>query len=596
MTTTDDQPFTDTKLLKVSLTNQTSKKLPLSPTDFTQFLGGRGLGVKLVYDAVTPEIAPLSPDNLLVFAIGPLTATITPTAGRTAVITKSPLTGTIFDSNVGGYFGPQLRRAGYAALIIEGRASSPMYLWINDGDIEFQSAKSIWGKEVSPSTDQLLEETDSKAQVACIGPAGENQVKLAAIMTDKHRAAGRGGVGAVMGSKNLKGVVVKGTQKVAVSNSEQLDKVVTRVRRLIKKDSITNKSLPVYGTPVLVNLANEYGILPTYNFQEGTFNDAEGVSGEKLLERLFVKKYHCFGCPIGCGRITRAYDEEGGGPEYETLWALGPQCGINDLEWIAAANFRCNELGLDTISLGSTLGCAMELVQKGKLKAHLKFGETKGIMQLIDDVAMSQGLGAELGEGSKAFSSRYNAPELSMQVKGLEIPAYDPRGVQGHALAYATSNRGGCHLRAYLIGPEILGSPVLVDRDRVEGKPGLVVLFQDLSAVMDSLVLCRFTTFAFTVEDYADLVAAATGLPIDGRELLRIGERIWNLERLFNLREGFSAKDDCLPPRFSTPIPEGGSRNRIAHLDEMLPEYYLLRGWDKKGQPTQTRLKQLNLT
>lgn len=596
MTTTDDQPFTDTKLLKVSLTNQTSKKLPLSPTDFTQFLGGRGLGVKLVYDAVTPEIAPLSPDNLLVFAIGPLTATITPTAGRTAVITKSPLTGTIFDSNVGGYFGPQLRRAGYAALIIEGRASSPMYLWINDGDIEFQSAKSIWGKEVSPSTDQLLEETDSKAQVACIGPAGENQVKLAAIMTDKHRAAGRGGVGAVMGSKNLKGVVIKGTQKVAVSNSEQLDKVVTRVRRLIKKDSITNKSLPVYGTPVLVNLANEYGILPTYNFQEGTFNDAEGVSGEKLLERLFVKKYHCFGCPIGCGRITRAYDEEGGGPEYETLWALGPQCGINDLEWIAAANFRCNELGLDTISLGSTLGCAMELVQKGKLKAHLKFGETKGIMQLIDDVAMSQGLGAELGEGSKAFSSRYNAPELSMQVKGLEIPAYDPRGVQGHALAYATSNRGGCHLRAYLIGPEILGSPVLVDRDRVEGKPGLVVLFQDLSAVMDSLVLCRFTTFAFTVEDYADLVAAATGLPIDGRELLRIGERIWNLERLFNLREGFSAKDDCLPPRFSTPIPEGGSRNRIAHLDEMLPEYYQLRGWDKKGQPTQTRLKQLNLT
>lgn len=596
MTTTNQHLFTDTKLLNVSLTNQTSKKLPLSPTDYTQFLGGRGLGVKLVYDRVTPETAPFSPDNLLIFAIGPLTATIAPTAGRTAIITKSPLTGTIFDSNVGGYFGPQLRRAGYAALIIEGRASSPVYLWINDGEIEFRSAKGIWGKEVSPSTDQLLEETDSKAQVACIGPAGENQVKLAAIMTDKHRAAGRGGVGAVMGSKNLKGVVVKGTQKVAVANTEQLDKAITRVRRLIKKDSITNKSLPVYGTPVLVNLANEYGLLPTYNFQEGTFNDAEGVSGEKLLERLFVKKYHCFGCPIGCGRISSAYDEEGGGPEYETLWALGPQCGINDLEWIAAASFRCNELGLDTISLGSTLGCAMELVQKGKLKAQLKFGETEGVMQLIDDVALSQGLGAELGEGSKAFSTRYNAPELSMSVKGLELPAYDPRGVQGHALSYATSNRGGCHLRAYLIGPEILGSPVLVDRDRIEGKAGLVVLFQNLSAAMDSLILCRFTTFAFTVEDYADLVAAATGLPIDGRELLKIGERIWNLERLFNLREGFSSKDDCLPPRFSTPLPEGGSRNRIVHLDEMLPEYYQLRGWDKKGQPTQTRLKQLNLT
>ncbi len=595
MTTTNQHLFTSTKLLKVSLTSQTSKELPLSSTDFTHFLGGRGLGVKLVYDAVTPEIAPLSPDNLLVFAIGPLTATIAPTAGRTAIITKSPLTGTIFDSNVGGYFGPQLRRAGYAALIFEGRASSPVYLWINDGKIEFRSAEGIWGKEVSPSTDLLLEKTDSKAQVACIGPAGENQVKLAAIMTDKHRAAGRGGVGAVMGSKNLKGVVVKGTQKVAVANTEQLDKVIIRVRRLIKKDSITNKSLPVYGTPVLVNLANEYGLLPTHNFQEGTFNDAEGVSGEKLLERLFVKRYHCFGCPIGCGRISRAYDEEGGGPEYETIWALGPQCGINDLEWIAAANFRCNELGLDTISLGSTLGCAMELVQKRKLKAPLKFGETAGLMELIDDVALSHGLGAELGEGSKAFSARYNAPELSMTVKGLELPAYDPRGVQGHALSYATSNRGGCHLRAYLIGPEILGSPVLVDRDRTEGKAGLVVLFQNLSAAMDSLVLCRFTTFAFTVEDYADLLAAATGLSIDGKELLRIGERIWNLERLYNLREGFSAKDDCLPPRFSTPLPEGGSRRRIAHLDEMLPEYYQLRGWDKKGQPTQTRLKQLNL-
>ncbi len=595
MTTTTQHLFTNTKLLKVSLTNQTSKELPLSSTDFNQFLGGRGLGVKLVYDSVTPDIAPFSPDNLMVFAIGPLTATIAPTAGRTAIITKSPLTGTIFDSNVGGYFGPQLRRAGYAALIIEGRASSPMYLWINDGTIEFRSAKGIWGKEVSPSTDLLLEKTDSKAQVACIGPAGENQVKLAAIMTDKHRAAGRGGVGAVMGSKNLKGVVVKGTQKVDVADTDQLDKVITRVRRLIKKDSITNNSLPVYGTPVLVNLANEYGLLPTHNFQEGTFNDAEGVSGEKLLERLFVKRYHCFGCPIGCGRISRAYEDEGGGPEYETLWALGPECGINDLEWITAANFRCNELGLDTISLGSTLGCAMELVQKGKLKAPLKFGETEGLLKLIDDVALSHPLGIELGEGSKALATRYNAPELSMNVKGLELPAYDPRGVQGHALSYATSNRGGCHLRAYLIGPEILGSPVLVDRDRTEGKAGLVVLFQNLSAAMDSLVLCRFTTFAFTVEDYADLLTAATGLPIDGRELLRIGERIWNLERLFNLREGFSSKDDCLPPRFSTPLPEGGSRKRIARLDEMLPEYYELRGWDKNGQPTQTRLKQLNL-
>ncbi|MFX0168038.1 MAG: aldehyde ferredoxin oxidoreductase family protein [Candidatus Hodarchaeota archaeon] len=595
MPNTSEGLFADTKLLWVSLSKRTTKELAQNPSDLRQFLGGRGLGVRLVFDHISPDISPLSPENLLVFAVGPLTATSAPTAGRVAVITKSPLTGTIFDSNAGGYFGPQLRRAGLAALILEGRADSPVYLWINDGEVEFRSAVKIWGVEVSESTDFLLSETDSKAQVACIGPAGENQVNLAAIITDKHRAAGRGGVGAVMGGKNLKAVVVKGTHEVAVANEELLHSTVTRTRRLIKKDSITNKSLPVYGTPVLVNLINEYGILPTHNFQEGTFNDAEGVSGEKLLERFFVKRYHCFGCPIGCGRISQVQGQEGGGPEYESLWALGPQCGINDLEWITTANNRCNELGLDTISMGSTLGCAMELVQKGHLAAPLKFGNTEGVMELIEETAKAQGLGAELGMGSKALATHYNAPELAMHVKGLELPAYDPRGIQGHGLAYATSNRGGCHLRAYLIGPEILGSPVLVDRDRVDGKPELVILFQNLSAAMDSLVLCRFTTFAFSVNDYAELASAATGFPINSQEFLQIGDRIWNLERLFNLREGFTAKDDCLPPRFSTPLPEGGSRNRVTHLADMLPIYYQLRGWDDKGQPTQSRLKQLNL-
>jgi len=595
MTNKSHQLYPDTKLLWVSLTKKTSRELELSPDLFARYLGGRGLGVKLVYDYVTPSVSPLAPENLIVFAIGPLTATSAPTAGRFAVVTKSPLTGTIFDSNCGGHFGPHLRRAGYAGLVLEGRAQSPTYLWINDGSVEFRSAKAVWGQEVSPSTDYLLDETDNKAQVACIGPGGENQVKLAGIMNDKHRAAGRGGIGAVMGSKNVKAVVVRGTKLVSVNDSEQLDLVVNRVRRLIKKDSITDKSLPVYGTAVLVNLLNEYGMLPTHNFQEGIFNDAEGVSGEKLLERFFVKRYHCFGCPIGCGRISQVDGQEVGGPEYETIWALGPQCGINDLKWITTANHRCNELGIDTISVGSTIGCAMELVQTGKLTAQLKFGKTAELLELIEDIAYARGLGAEIGQGSKALATKYNAPDLAMQVKGLELPAYDPRGVQGHALSYATSNRGGCHLRAYMIGPEILGSPVLVDRDRVDGKAGLVILFQNLSAAMDSLVLCRFTTFAFGIEDYANLLSAATSLTISGKEFLQIGERIWNLERLFNLREGFTTKDDCLPPRFSTPLPEGGSRNRITHLEEMLPEYYALRGWDNQGKPEKTRMKQLNL-
>lgn len=589
------QTYTNAAILRVSLTDGSIRREQISSDDFAQYLGGRGLGVKLLYENLLPGIDPLSPDNWLIFAVGPMTATSVPTAGRFVVVTKSPLTGTIFDSHAGGYFGAQLRKAGYIAVIFEGASSSPVYLWINDGEVELRDASKLWGKDTAVTTEGLLKETDSKAQVACIGPAGENQVKLAAIMTDLHRAAGRGGVGAVMGSKKLKAVVVRGTGDVAADDTNRLNDAVKRARRLIQKNPVTSKALPVYGTAVLVNVTNEFGMLPTFNFQEGNFNDAVAVSGEKLLERLLVKRYNCYGCPIGCGRVSTAYGQEVGGPEYETIWAFGPQCGINDLEWIAMANHRCNLLGVDTISVGSTIGCAMELIQKGNMEAPLKFGDTTGILDLIEDIALARGLGAELGEGSRTLASRYGAPEIAMHVKGLEIPAYDPRGAQGHALGYATSNRGGCHLRSYLIGPEIMGSPVRIDRDKTEGKPDLVILFQNLSAAMDSLVVCRFTNFAWAVDDYADMAAACTGLPIDGSALLAIGERIWNLERLFNLREGLTAKDDRLPERFSTALSEGGSRNRVVHLEEMLTKYYALRGWDKAGHPTRNTLKKLDI-
>ncbi len=593
--TESPQPYSDSEIIRVSLTKGKINRESISSELYSEYLGGRGLGVRLLYDNLAPRTDPLSPENWLVFAVGPLTATTVPTAGRFVVVTKSPLTGTIFDSHAGGYLGAQLRRAGFAAIVFEGVSSSPVYFWINNDEVELRDASKVWGKNVEETTDQLLEETDSKAQVACIGPAGENQINLAAIMTDKHRAAGRGGVGAVMGSKNLKAVVARGTRQVSVNEPDRLKEAVKRARRLIKKNSVTDKSLPIYGTAVLVNVTNEFGMLPTYNFQEGTFNDAVGVSGEKLLERLSVRTYSCFGCPIGCGRISRAEGREVGGPEYETIWAFGPQCGINDLEWITAVNHQCNLLGIDTISAGSTIGCAMELVQKGKLDASLQFGNAEGVIELIQDMAHGRGLGGELGEGSRAFASRYGAPELAMHVKGLEIPAYDPRGAQGHALGYGTSNRGGCHLRSYLIGPEILGSPVRVDRDRPEGKADLVILYQNLSAAMDSMVLCRFTNFAWTVDDYAEMLAAATGFSTSGRDILKIGERIWNLERLFNNNEGLRAKDDQLPPRFLSPLPEGNSRNRVVHMNEMLTEYYRLRGWDQEGRPTKKRLKSLNL-
>jgi aldehyde:ferredoxin oxidoreductase len=587
--------YADAPILHVNLSEKSIRREPLPPDLYKQYLGGRGLGVKLLFDNLAPGIDALSPDNLLVFAVGPSTATSVPTAGRFVVITKSPTTGTIFDSCAGGYFGAQLRRAGFAAVVFHGKSDTPVYLWINDDEVEIRDASKIWGKDTYVATDALLEETDSKAQVACIGPAGENLGLMAAIMTDKHRAAGRGGVGAVMGSKNLKAIVAKGTGTAGVYDSERLKIAVERSRRLIKKNAVTNKSLPVYGTPVLVSVANELGMLPTNNFQEGTFNDAEGVSGEKLLERFSAGTYHCYGCPIGCGRVSLIKGEKVGGPEYESLWALGPQCGINDLEWIAIANDRCNALGVDTISTGSTIGAAMELVQRGKLDAPLKFGDTTGLLDIIEDMAHMRGLGAEMSEGSKRLTERYGAPELAMQAKGLELPAYDPRGAQGHALGYATSNRGGCHLRSYLIGPEVLGSPVLVDRDRPDGKADLVMLYQDLSAAMDCMVVCRFTNFAWTVDDYAEMLSAGTGIELSGHDLLRLGERIYNLERLFNLREGFTSKDDTLPPRFFKPLPEGGSRNRVVHLEEMLTEYYNLRGWDKDGRPTKDTLKKLDI-
>lgn len=581
--------------MHVSLSENKIERKVIPAEISSKYLGGRGLGVKLLYDNLSPGIDSLGPDNWLIFAVGPVTATSVPTAGRFQVITKSPLTGTVFDSSCGGYFGAQLRKAGFTAIVFEGRAEKPVYLWINDDEVEIRDATHLWGSDVIVTTDKVLEETDPKAQVACIGQAGENQVKLAGIMNDKHRAAGRGGVGAVMGSKNLKTIVARGTGTPEVADPEGLDKAVKRARLLLKKNPVTDKALPVYGTAVLVNVTNELGMLPTHNFQEGTFNDAEGVSGEKLLERLFVKQYRCYGCPIGCGRISLVKGEEVGGPEYETIWAFGPQCGINDLEWITLANHYCNIHGLDTISVGSTIGCAMELVEKGKLDAPIKFGSTEGVLELIVDMAMARGLGAELGEGSKRLAERYGAPELSMTAKGMEIPAYDPRGAQGHALGYATSNRGGCHLRSYLIGPEVMGSPVRLDRDRTDGKADLVILYQNLSTAMDSLVTCRFTNFAWGIDDYAEMLAAVTGLEVDGKELLRIGERIWNLERLFNLREGFTAKDDSLPPRFSHPLPEGGSRERVVHLDVTLPEYYSLRGWDKEGRPTKEKIASLGI-
>ncbi|KPV62615.1 MAG: Tungsten-containing aldehyde ferredoxin oxidoreductase [Candidatus Bathyarchaeota archaeon BA1] len=585
------------EIVRVNLSRGEVVTQKLDENTTKNFLGGRGLGVRVLYDELKPKTNPLSPENKIVFATGPVTGTKAPTSGRYCVISKSPLTGTIFDSHSGGFWGPELKFAGYDAAIIEGKAETPVYIWINDGGVEIRGASEVWGLDTHMTTERLIKETDPKAKVACIGPAGERQVSLAAIINDRHRAAGRGGLGAVMGSKNLKAVVVRGTCRVDVADEGGFSEALDESLMVIRKNPITDKSLPTLGTAVLVNLINEHGMYPTRNFQEGVFEDAEGISGEKIAETILNGRRACYACPIACGRITKTSEKEGEGPEYETAWAFSAQCGINDLTQVTHANYLCNELGLDTISTGNTIGCAMEMSQKGFLREKIEFGDADKLVELVKKIALREGIGKELGEGSKRLAERHGCPELAMQVKGLELPAYDPRGAQGHALAYATSNRGGCHLRAYLIGPEILGTPALVDRFRPDGKADLVITYQNLFAALDSMILCVFTSFALSPDHYAKFTSAVTGLRFADEDVMKIGERIWNLERLFNMREGFGKKDDTLPLRFlKTPLPEGGSRGRRVLLDKMLKEYYDLRGWDGEGFPLKSKLKELGLS
>jgi len=586
------------KILRINLTDEVVKREVL-PENFTNmFLGGRGIGVKILYDELKPKIDPLSPENKLVFGAGPLTGTGAPTSGRSCVVTKSPLTGTVFDSNSGGHFGIQMKRTGYDFIIVEGKTHRPSYVWINNGDVEILSASNIWGLNTHKATDNLLLKTNSRAKVACIGPAGENQVLISCIINDKNRAFGRGGMGAVMGSKNLKAIVVYGSKNPRIADKEKFETAKKTSLEAIKKNPITKDGLPTYGTAVLVNIINEIGAFPTNNFQRGHFQDADAISGETIRERILEKKVACGSCNIACGRATKIQktNRSGEGPEYETVWALGASCGVKDLEAITEANYLCNELGLDTISTGSTIACAMELCEKGYVPGKMRFGDGKKVIRLVKKIAEKEGIGEDLSRGSYRFAKKYGCEGLSMSVKKLEMPAYDPRGLQGMGLAYATSSRGACHLRAYTPSFEVLGAPCLVDRFRIEGKPELTILFQNISAAIDSMILCKFSQFALNPNIYADLLEAVTGEMFTGHRIITTGERIYNLERVFNVREGFDRKDDTLPKRLlETPLIEGHSKDRVVNLEPMLDEFYKLRGWGVEGIPTLDTLADLKL-
>jgi aldehyde:ferredoxin oxidoreductase len=594
-------------VLRINLTDGSIKKEALDVEKAKKYIGSRGLGVKTFMEEVDPKVDALSKENKLIIAGGPLTGAPVPTGGRYMVMTKSPLTGTIAISNSGGKWGAELKFAGYDMIILEGKAEKPVYINISDDTVEIKDAAEVWGKLVSETTSHLKGKHGDKVKVLCIGPAGENLSLMAAIMNEVDRAAGRGGVGAVMGSKNLKAIVTQGTNKVGVFDAEKTKAVSGEKTNILMKDPVAGNGLPTYGSAVLVNIINENGIFPVKNFQKSYTDQADKISGESLTERYLVRKNPCYRCPIGCGRWIKLQDgTECGGPEYESLWSLGADCDIYDLDVVDTANMLCNEYGLDTISAGSTVAAAMELYQKGLIKDEelkgdglsLNWGDSAAMLGWIKKMGLREGFGGKMTDGSYRLCEAYGAPELSMTVKKQEIAAYDPRGVQGQGLTYAVSNRGGCHIKGYMISPEILGYPEKLDRFADQGKAAYAKVFHDLTAVIDALGLCVFTTFGLGLADYVDMYNAVVGEEHDNESLLRAGDRIWTLEKMFNLKAGLTKADDTLPKRLlEDPIQEGPSAGEksVHHLDVLLPEYYSVRGWDENGIPTDETLKALGL-
>lgn len=592
------------KVLRIDLSNENINVEPLDLEKAQKYIGSRGLGVKTFIDEVDPKVDPLSEENKFIIATGPLTAAPMPTSGRYMVITKSPLTGTIAISNSGGQWGTKLKNAGYDMIILEGRADKPVYLYIEDDKVEIKDATNYWGMVTSEITNKLSE-VHSGAKVLCIGPAGENLSKIAAVMNDVDRAAGRGGVGAVLGSKNVKAIVVKGSGKVNVANPELAKEVNSEKLNILRNDPVAGGGLPTYGTAVLVNIINENGVHPVRNFQEAYTDKADLISGETMTETTLVKKHACYRCPIACGRVVKLKSgEEVGGPEYETLWSFGSDCDIYDLDAINEANMLCNEYGLDTISAGATIATAMELYQRGYIKDEeikndnlsLNWGDAKAMIGWTKKMATREGFGNFLADGSYRLCEKYDATEYSMTVKKQELPAYDPRGVKGHGITYAVNNRGGCHIKGYMINPEILGVPEKLDRLELEGKPAYAKVFHDLTAVIDSMGICVFTTFGLGLKDYVEMYNAVCGDVYDEETLLKAGDRIWTLEKIFNLKAGIDSSQDTLPDRLlKDVIPNGPTKGHIHELDILLPKYYEVRGWDENGIPTDETLMDLGL-
>jgi aldehyde:ferredoxin oxidoreductase len=582
------------------------------PEDLARkYIGGRGLGVKFVFDN-GPKVDPLSPDNILCFMNGPLTGSEANMSGRMAVVTKSPLTGTVTDSHHGGWSAARLRWAGFDGLIFKGKAAKPTYAYIHDGKLELLDAAEVWGKGVHDTIKFFKEKYGEKdLTVITIGPAGEKLVKFACWINENDRASGRGGTGCVGGSKNLKAIVIKAEKNITKAADRDAWKSAHEraLKGIMAPENITSPrkgGLSVYGTNVLTNIDNSIGAYPAKNSQYASFGkDAETLSGEWVKENILVNDPTCHACPVACKKEVEIKD----GPykglhmesvEYEPAWSVGANCGNPDARLVAKMIDLANDYGFDAIEVGHPLAVWMEASQRGYTNGDgkLAWGDGDGMTRAAEMIAKREGLGNVMADGANATAAHFGHPELAMTVKGQGIPAYDPRGLKGMGLGYATSNRGACHLRAYTPAAELGVMPfgsLKVDPLEWKGKGGLVKVFQDIHAFSDSMDLCKFSAFAMGAEEYAQQYSAVVGIPFTTDDVLKTGERIYNLERHYNNLAGFGAGSDTLPKRFlEEPSDQPGSMGNVCELDKMLAEYYEARGW-KDGVVTEAKLKELEI-
>ncbi len=596
------------RILRVDLTAGTTVSVPLDQEVAQRFLGGRGYGARVLYDENPTGVDPFAPQNRLAFFAGPFVGTSLPCSVKTAAVTRSPLTQTILMTFSGGHFGPELKLAGWDGIVVTGRSERPVCLHVDHEQARLRDAAWLWGKDTADTAEALRRDLgDRRVRVAAIGPAGEKLCRFACI-TNERRTFGRGGAGAVMGSKNLKAIALRGSRPVPLSDRTAFDALVKEIRERFRQSEGV-KFFSKYGTTFGVDNHNELGMLPTRNFRAGVFSEADKIGKEACLG-LRRKRTACRGCPVGCGAIRRATDERYAGawtegPEYETLFALGSQCGNSNLSAIIAADDLCDRLGLDTISTGNAIAWAMECYEKGVMDRtetdglELRFGNHEVIVEMVKRIGLRQGLGDTLAEGSFRASQVIGSGSghWAMQVKGSELAGFDARGAMAMGLGFATSPRGGDHERAYVFD-EVGSVPPLVDRFATAGKATLLKFVQDEQTVVDALGICCFLAKGdpMGLPDYARLFTYATGEDITEELLMVAGERIWTLERLYNCREGFGRKDDVLPTRFTEEVlAEGASSGHRFPMELMLDDYYRVRAWDTEGRPTPALLARMGL-